>query len=404
MKIYKPKIFQENNLVKCEFKIITRKGIQKLWYSLSKKYSNYISGSCDAALVALLIPAMKNSENIIIHGEISEKLLFNLSNSLQILLKHIIPNLNVISITADEVVGFNKNITSSGIATGFSGGIDSYCVLYDNYFHNIYESYKISHLLFNNVGSHGRGGEKLFKKKLERLLPISEHIGLPLISINSNLHYFFGDDIGFQKTHTLRNISVALLLQNGFGKYMYASTYDYTKIFVGKTYDIAYCDSIILPLLSTELINVFSVGSEYTRVEKTLKVAKSSISYKTLDVCVKPEYNNIYINCSECWKCLRTLCTLDIAKLLFLYEEVFDLTKYKKKRINFFAKILSSNDPFLKEIYQFARNTNFSFPMFPFIIFISNIYKIKSLFIKLLNKIIFLLIKLKKIYKTRSTY
>lgn len=215
------------------------------------------------------------------------------------------------------------------MATGFSGGIDSFCVLADHYYAEIPKRYRLTHLLFNNVGSHGAGGERLFRERYERLLPSAERIGLPFMMVNSNLDSFYGEGLGFQQTHTFRNSSVALLLQEGVQSYMYASTFNYLESFVGPTYDTAYSDNITLPLLSTNNFDAFYLGSEYTRLEKTLRVAEISESYTTLDICMNPNNNSGYTNCSMCWKCLRTLVTLEIAGYLGNYSNVFDLKIYK---------------------------------------------------------------------------
>jgi hypothetical protein len=107
--------------------------------------------------------------------------------------------------------------------------------------------------------------------------------------VNSNVDAFYGKGLGNQQTHTLRNASVALLLQGGIGRYLYASSYNFKNVFVGATYSMAYSDTIALPLLSTEVLDAISVGSEYTRIEKTLRVAEIPDSYGTLDVCVSPK-------------------------------------------------------------------------------------------------------------------
>lgn len=277
-------------------------------------------------------------------------------------MRHIIPSLNQVSIYPENVI-CEQGKSASGVATGFSGGIDSYCALADHYFSDIPKRFKVTHLLFNNVGSHGSGGEQLFRKRFERLIPTAELIGLPFLRIDSNLDLFYGNKLEFQQTHTLRNVSVALLLQGGVGRYLYASTYKYSDAFVGSTYDTAYSDLITLPLLSTDTLDAFSVGSEYSRVQKTLRVAELPVSYGTLDVCVNANNSSSYTNCSECWKCLRTLTTLEIAGYLERYSDSFDLNIYKSQRKAYFATLLGSHDPLLQEVVELANERNYSFPL-----------------------------------------
>lgn len=75
-------------------------------------------------------------------------------------------------------------------------------------------------------------------KRRERLKPIVERIGLPFVTVNSNVSTFY-QGWRFQATHTPRNTSVALLLQQGIGRFLYVSTYSYSDIYVDKTDD--YC-------------------------------------------------------------------------------------------------------------------------------------------------------------------
>lgn len=338
------------------------KGKETLWYSLHDSFGDLFTDASDAPLVALLIPAMSRGEDIHIDGVISDRLYYNLTQAFQSLLRHIIPYLHQVSIYPEDV-RCEQGKSASGVATGFSGGIDSYCALADHFYSNIPKCFKVTHLLFNNVGSHGSGGEQLFRKRFERLIPAAERIGLPLLMINSNLNLFYGNRLGFQQTHTLRNASVALLLQGGIGRYMYASAYKYSDAFVGSTYYIAYSDLITLPLLSTDTLDAFSVGSEYSRVEKTLRVAELPDSYGTLDVCVNANNASSYTNCSKCSKCLRTLATLEIAGYLERYSESFDLNMYKTQRKKYFATLLGSQNPLLREIVELANERNYSFPL-----------------------------------------
>ncbi len=328
-----------------------------LWYSIDNKYSEFITDLLDGPLVALLIPAMVLGEDIYINGVISERLFYNLSKSCQILLKQIIPSLKLINLYPEKIE--TQHQRASGVATGFSCGVDSFCLLDDHYYTKVPKDYKVTHLLFNNVGSHGRKNERLFEDRFRKNKPVAEKIGLPLIKINSNIDEFY-DGYGFQQTHSLRNISVPLILQNGIGRYLYASTFDFKNIHVMPTYDIAYIDPILFPLLSTEVLDIISTGSEYSRVEKTLKVANVKDSYDSLDVCVDPKSAG---NCSQCWKCLRTMLTLDTAGLLEKYSNVFDIDIYKQEKANYIGKILYNNDPLLREIIHFANEKGYKFPI-----------------------------------------
>ena len=165
MKIYLPEITHHNGNVMYKVNVHSSLGNKTLWYKLNEKYSSFISESSDAPLVALLIPAMVHGEDIYLDGTVSEKLYYNLSGPYQHVLQLIIPSLYLVKIYPATIKPSIKE-KEYGVATGFSGGIDSFCVIADHYYSNdVPEGFRLTHLLFNNVGSHGSGeeGRTLFK-------------------------------------------------------------------------------------------------------------------------------------------------------------------------------------------------------------------------------------------------
>lgn len=361
MEIGEPEFSREDGVFECRFNVRFNDEQRNLWYRLDKKYGSFVSKRSDAALVALLIPAMQSGEDIYINGTVSERLYYTCSRAYQHVLRAMMPEqLCLVKVRAAAVQPAPDQ--ASGVATGFSAGIDSFCVLADHYYASgVPDGFSISHLLYNNVGSHGSGGEHLFRKRCARIRPLTDRIGLPFVAVNSNVSAFYDHNtLGFQRTHTPRNVSVSLLLQKKFGKFLYGSTYRYDETYVGNTYDIAYSDPVCLPLTSTGALDAISVGGEYTRVEKTLKVVDLEDSYYFLDVCVDPEDVG---NCSTCWKCVRTILTLDIAGVLDRYEQVFDLEAYRENRNLYIARKLLSDDPLDREVVSFAREENFTIPI-----------------------------------------
>ncbi|MFC4987854.1 hypothetical protein [Saliphagus infecundisoli] len=356
MQITTPQITHREGETRCRFSVTSSWAPDTLWFAVDSEFEGLLSERSDSALLALLIPAMERDEDIHIAGTVSERLYYSLSRPYQAFLKAVIPSLSSIEIHANSVQPTQGQ--ASGVATGFSAGIDSFAVLADYYYNDDRADSTITHLLYNNVGSHGDGGEQLFRERYERLQRTIEKIGLPSVAVNSNMDAFY-DGFTFQKTHTVRNTAVALLLQGGIGTFLYGSTFDYEEICVKPTYDMAYTDPVGLPLLSTDGIETRDVGCEYTRVEKTLIVSDIVDSHESLDICARPDSAS---NCSDCWKCRRTLLTLEIAGLLDRYTEVFDLRAYRDGREQYMAEVLASDDPLLEEIVTFAEEQNFEFP------------------------------------------
>lgn len=52
--------------------------------------------------------------------------------------------------------------------------------------------------------------------------PAADRIGLPFVAVDSNLMAFY-KSLAFKDTYTLRNVTVALLLQAGIGRSFHAA-------------------------------------------------------------------------------------------------------------------------------------------------------------------------------------
>jgi hypothetical protein len=241
-----------------------------------------------------------------------------------------------------------------GVATGFSGGVDSFLMLADHHFDDgVPDSYRLTHLFFNNVGSHGRGGRESFLAGAERLAQVAAEIGLPFITVDSSLDAFARGPSAFQRTHTLRNLAVALLMQKLLCRYMYASSFHYGLCHIDG-FDMAYADPIIVPLLVTESLDCISAGGSYTRVQRINRILSVPLSRRNLHVCLAPSSTTVPINCSRCWKCLRTQLTLEILGALDEYREVFDNEVYHERRRSHWMHVLASKEPRLVDIQRLA--------------------------------------------------
>ncbi len=363
VKISKPTIAVEENTVVYRTEIESEDGRRDLWFRLDAKYADLVTDSCDPALVGLLIPAMAAGEDIHLSGPISERLYYNLSGPCQNVFGTTIPILDTIDIHPAGLR--SKSGRPPGVATGFTGGIDSFCVLADHHYSpDCPEGFRLTHLVFNNVGSHGHGseGERIFKSRYARLAPFVERIGLPFVALDSNLDSFYSERLGFAQTHTPRIIAAALLLQGGIGRYLSASSTDYRAAAIYPCKYISSTESICIPLLASESLDVLSVGHQYRRVDKTLKVADIPDSYEILDVCMREGDRN----CTTCRKCLRTMITLDIAGLLDNYPERFDLAQYRAREnelLSRFFRKKTGRGKLRGEVIALAKETGWRMPL-----------------------------------------
>jgi hypothetical protein len=216
------------------------------------------------------------------------------------------------------------------VITGLSNGVDSLSVCKDYLLSDdAAANMRITHFLFNNVGSHGRKvnpkSAVMHKSRTAGAQHSARALGVPLIGLESNLDLFYSTP--FINTHTLRNAAAALTLQAGARYFLYASTYPYRKISVGHHTDLSKIDPILVPLLSTEGLEMFSAGAAYTRTDKTRLISEMEVAHHHLDVCVVSSPN-----CSTCWKCSRTLLTLELLGRIDQFSAVFNVPKFKKLR------------------------------------------------------------------------
>lgn len=360
LRIGTPAVRTEAGHAVWEAPVESPRGETPLWFRVEAEHAGLLSTESDAALLALLLPAMAAGEDIEVEGSVSERLWYHLSGRYQRLLGQVIPWLGRVTIRPARLR--RGGTRPPGVAAGFSAGIDSWSLVADHHARgDIPDGFRLTHLLFNDVGSHGPPGLGLFQPRLARIRPVADRLGLPLVPVASNLAAHYDRRLSFIQTHTPRNASVALLLQGGVGRFLYAASYRWADSVVGPSPGIARTDPTALPMLGTESLDAHSVGGEYSRVEKTLQVAELPASWDALDVCTRPSDGRP--NCSRCSKCVRTLLTLEIAGLADRYASAFHLDEFRRGIGRSAAKVLGDPYPLNREIAEFARARGYRFPV-----------------------------------------
>ena len=260
--IRKPVLLVDDQCARLAADIDFPEGTKTLWFECNAAHADkFSSETCDGFLIAMLAIAMRRGQNILVGGPLSSRLYYNVKFYYLELLRNLIPDTQKISIEAEQLT--NRNWGGTGVFTGFSAGVDSFCTIADHSAPNVPSEYQVNQLLFNNVGSHGQSEHdlKIFHDRLARLELHAQAMNLPLFSVNSNLDNVI--DMDFQLTHTLRNTAVALLFQNSCGKFLYSSAVHYRYSYVKPTYDMGYGDAISVHLLSTETTECISSGLTY---------------------------------------------------------------------------------------------------------------------------------------------
>lgn len=314
----------------------------------------------DWAAVAMLYPAMLKGHDLHINGAVSDTLLWYLGNDVQAILKRHNPALQGIEITAKKT--HRKHADTGHVATGFSAGVDSFTTLH--------EFPEVTHLTVFNVGSMGPDCAELFASYVKRAKDYADQKGLKFIKVDSNLDAFFAaasdGRVSFQKTHTIRNAAAALALD--VNDYLYSSGVDYGAVNISEKNDTAYMDPVLLPMLGTRSMRLHSAGTSFSRSEKTQIVAKMLDAATMLDVCVADPLERVKAdkpNCSTCWKCSRTLVTLEAAGQLEKFGSVFDLNLYRTQRNQLITDLMMrqrNGDTVAGEAVDFAKHKGLDMP------------------------------------------
>ncbi|MCE4026439.1 hypothetical protein LXM50_10695 [Microbacterium sp. Au-Mic1] len=327
-------------------------GADPLWFSVAAEHEDLLGDRADHIAVALLLPAMRYGRDLHVGGTVTDSLLHRLNHDLQPLVRSVHAAYRRVSVTADDAVPAGS--APPGVVTGFSGGVDSFATLMEYALRpGVPPDMRVTHLVNNNVGAHGEGGGALWDARYRALAPLAADLGLPFLRVDSNVgaHY---PGMGFMETVTFRNAAAVHLLGGGVGRSYHASEGAYRNVRMPPPHgDIGLAGPMTFPLLSTPALTLESTGSGLSRIERTLALAGMRHS-RYLDVCIDPDPART-TNCSRCWKCMRTMLTLDVAgRLDEFVPQVFRREPYLARRAAYYVELLASEEPNDIELVEFA--------------------------------------------------
>ena len=320
--------------------------------TFTEEYSNdIVTDRIDAYVWGLIGFAMSNGADIVSDIPISESLYYNLAY-------HYIPTvaterqeLKHINIIAPLI----KNIESTGriVATGISCGVDSLYTIKKHTADDISPAHRVNTLVFLNVGSSMKGSSILRTPLVQGRLELAERFAneynYDFLFIESDMYLFINKYIGYDhvKNHTFMMLFCMYHLQSIVGGYYYSSGYSYGEFHFSE--DTASFDLFTFAMASIGKMHFYSTGGENRRLDKTKELVDYPPAYKYLNVCVEEVKND-----SKCFKCVRTMLTLDGINAIDKFTEVFDVDYYKKNRFIYlkelYLRAVHKNDPFMKEI------------------------------------------------------
>lgn len=350
---------------------------EDVFYSVPEQYGNcLIEEVADAFAVGCLLPAVLYNQDIMVRGAMSERLYYNISNSVLYILSLIYKH--KVTLKAEKLV--NLNLEPKAVGCGCSLGVDSFAALLQHLKTPFGEkstpsSYRITHLTYFNVGAMGyvdlAKAKASYDKDIQKVLSFAKEVGLPVVGLESNFSILY-KDFDFDASGDLRNFSAALSLQKLFGKYLYGSSFPIAdfKFDKGQT---GYYESLLAPLLSTDNTEIIIANPNMSRIDKTRFIIDNPLTPKYLYVCWKELIANRWpnsevarvkdehLNCTRCDKCKRTLLAIDLMGKLPQFESIFDIPYWKKVKDAYVAKVIFFKDEnaFYKDLYALMQEKRY---------------------------------------------
>jgi hypothetical protein len=273
---------------------------KNLWFELAYIESYPEDKDCESYLIAMLLEAMQENRNLIVHGSVSRELLSNLTEYQSIWNKWLPETFHLVDIQVEIIIENNwqeiKQVT--GAICAFSGGVDSTFSLWRNSQNkNSYRSQKINFGVLVHGFDIPLSDKNAFNNTLQRSQKLLETIGVNLLPIRTNYRniskvnweYAFATAlIGVLSNY--KNLADTIIIGSG-------NPYNYLAFPWGST-------PITDHLLSSRDFRVIHDGASYNRIEKVQAIAAWKEGYDNLRVCWQGKIKDR--NCGKCEKCIRT--------------------------------------------------------------------------------------------------
>jgi hypothetical protein len=279
-----------------------RIGLDDLSFIVPRGFAEFAVADASPFAAALLLPAMKLGEDLVIRGSISTRLHAGMTEIIRIVSGWDV-GLKPINVVVDELVP--DQITPGVTGAFFSGGVDSFYT----YLRHRNDQHPITHLVLAKGYDIDPRNSQLWGATLHNVRQVAMAEQVTLIQIDSNVRSLTDPILSWTFSHGGCLAAAAMCLRMGIGTMYIASSAD-TEHQALRGSHLA-----IDHLWSTETLSFVHDGSEASRMNKIdWQVAQSPLALKYLRVCYTNQ-RGLY-NCGRCEKCLRTMVSLYAAGVL----------------------------------------------------------------------------------------
>jgi len=330
--------------------------VKEIYFEVSKEHRDKIALNAAPFLLASFIPAIKTMEKRVKVDEyVCPETILGIQRTGAFISHWHYPDRE--SQIVIETKRKNKNpidrVPKRKSAFFFSGGIDSLATLLRN--REIYPKDN------ENSISYGITAYGLEIEKKEQLSPvetkldtIADQAGIERITLKTNVRSL---DENWQFWEYQWQGSVLASLAHVFAPSIHlvyiASTIDYRNL---KPYG---SHPLIDPVLGSSYMRIVHDGLSMTRLEKVKLVSKYEYALNNLRCCNQVhKYDDEYINCGECEKCMRTMLALHVIGKLNETKSFRD-SRITAEKINTLARLSKTSiiwwrefAPFIKESFD----------------------------------------------------
>lgn len=283
---------------------------QTLFFSYPGEFYHDVPSTADPFLPALLIPAMFAAEPLEIIPPVSSKMLKHQSTIQSVFCSWYPEVFSKVQVIARERVrapAADRATAPRPNATFFSLGVDSMYTMLKYHPKNCSSSERqVSTLIFMKglelpLSIYEQGQDQ---EVINSIRELAGHYGLKLLVGETNIRDVFPLD---WLTHYSGPglAATALSLSEGFGHVYIPSSHSYANLSPNSS------SPLVDNLWSNEKLAIVHDGSEVERAEKIANlIVKDQYATDHLRVCISNLGGNY--NCGKCWKCVRTMVTLQI--------------------------------------------------------------------------------------------
>ncbi len=278
----------------------------RLWYRLPVEYGSSITPSCDPFVVATLMLAMRQSADVVVHGQVSPSLLRNLMEFQAAWVCWRPHRYHLIELTAEVEQELTPTEDATRTLVAFSGGVDSCFTLFRHRTGRCGRPQRNIQggLMVVNWYEHNQKPQAQLDRAAQKSQQMLESLGVPLIPMATNFRDFPQD---WEETHGTAIASCLMLLQGGYGGGLIASTEPYQALIPWGS------NPVTDHLLSSHSFQLIHDGAAFTRIQKVAQIGDWSEALRGLQVCWQGQDKDR--NCGRCEKCVRTILNFRVVGL-----------------------------------------------------------------------------------------